>query len=166
MALNPIIKKVEQSKAFKSFIKEHPDYFLAHCFTMVSQGEKKFKWELGYYSEKTDKIIVFETEPKINMRPEEEAFKKEGTIKKLEVSKIKTSITKALKTCDEVVKSKYPKESITKKIIILQNLDKQLYNITLVSLSFDIINIKIDASTGEVLYDNIQNIMSLGRGEK
>jgi hypothetical protein len=166
MNLNQILKKVEQSKVFRKFIKEHPDYFLAHCFTMASEGEKKFKWELGYYSEKTDKLIVFETEPKVNMRPEEEAFKKEGTIKKLEVSQVKAGITKALKTCDEVMKSKYPKESITKKIIILQNLEKQLYNITLVSMSFDIINIKIDAKTGEVLYDNIQNIMSLGRREK
>jgi hypothetical protein len=73
MELKHVIKKVESSKAFKQFIKQHKDYFLAHCFTMVSQGEKKFKWELGHYSEKTDKLVVFETEPKVNMRPEEEA---------------------------------------------------------------------------------------------
>jgi hypothetical protein len=127
------------------------------------ESEKDIKWELGFYSEKADKIVVFETEPKINMRPEEDAFKKEGTIKKLDINKIKLNISKALKICDELVNKKYPHRSITKKIIILQNLDKQIYNITLVTLSFDILNIRIDAINGEVLSDNIQSIMGLGR---
>jgi uncharacterized membrane protein YkoI len=73
------------------------------------------------------------------------------------------SVGKALKACDELVASKYPGKSVTKRIIILQNLEAQVYNITLVTLSFDIINIKVDAVTGKVLADNIQNIMSLGR---
>lgn len=78
MDLKQTIKKVESSKVFKSFIKAHPDYFLAHCFAMLVEGEKEkdIKWELGYYSEKTDKIVVFETEPKVNMRPEEDALRK------------------------------------------------------------------------------------------
>ena len=175
MALKEVVKKVENSKSFKSFIKSHPDYFLAHCFAMVDQSpskdkkdkekekDKDIKWELGYYSEKTDKVVVFETLPKINMRPEEEAFKKEGTIKKLDIKKIKINIARVLKICTELVDRKYPNRSITKKIIILQNLEKEIYNITLVTLSFDILNIRIDATSGEVLSDNIQSIMSLGR---
>jgi len=163
MNLNQILRKVEQGKAFKKFMKGHPDYFLVHCFTMVSQGEKKLKWELGYYSEKADKLVVFEAEPELKMRPEEDAFKKEGTIKKLELKKVKVSVSKALKACDELVADKYPGKSVTKRIIILQSLEEQVYNITLVTLSFDIINIKVDAVTGKVLDDNIQNIMSLGR---
>lgn len=163
MNLSKVVKEVESSKAFKQFIKQHKDYFLAHCFTMVSQGEKKFKWELGYYSEKADKLVVFETSPKINMRPEEEAFKKEGSIKKLDLKKVKASVSKALKACEELVAAKYPGKSVTKRIIILQNLEAQVYNVTLVTLGFDIINIKVDAVTGKALSDNIQNIMSLGR---
>jgi len=163
MILKQAIKKVEQSKVFKAFIKKHPDYYLVHCFTMAGMAEKRFKWELGYYSEKTDRMVVFEIEPKVIMRPEEEAFKKTGTIKKLELGKVKVSVSMALKACDELVKGKYPRESITKRIIILQHLDKQVYNITLVSRSFNILNIKIDAATGEVLKENIQSIMSLGK---
>jgi hypothetical protein len=163
MAVKDEIKKLEASKVFKQFIKQHKDYFLVHCFTMVSESEKKFKWELGYYSEKADKLVVFEASPKINMRPEEEAFKREGSIKKLELGKVKASVDKALKACDELVAAKYPGKSITKRIIILQNLESQVYNVTLVTLGFDIINIKVDAVTGKALSDNIQNIMSLGR---
>ena len=163
MILKQTIKRVEASKAYKSFIKKHPHYYLAHCFAMLVEGEREYKWELGYYSEKTDKMVVFETEPKIKMRPEEEAFKKTGTIKGLELSEVKISAGKALEICDKLVKHKYPKQVITKRIIILQHLDKQVFNITLVTQSFNILNIKVDAATGEVLHENIQSIMSLGR---
>jgi hypothetical protein len=165
MNLKQTIKKVESSKDFKQFIKSHPDYFLAHCFAMLVEGEKEkdIKWELGYYSEKTDKVVVFETVPEINMRPEEDAFKKDGTIKKLDIKKVKIDISKALKICSELTDKKYPNRSITKKIIILQNLEKEIFNITLVTLSFDILNIRLDAATGEILSDNIQSIMGLGR---
>jgi hypothetical protein len=165
MTLKDNVKKVESSKIFKDFIKANPDYFLAHCFAMLVEGEKEkdIKWELGYYSEKTDKVVVFETTPNINMRPEEDAFKKDGTIKKLDIKKVKINVSKALKSCEELTTKKYPNRNITKKIIILQNLEKEIFNITLVTLSFDILNIRIDAATGEVLSDNIQSIMGLGR---
>ncbi|MBU1198544.1 MAG: hypothetical protein KKF46_02475 [Nanoarchaeota archaeon] len=163
MILKDAVKKVEESKVFKAFIKEHSDYYLVHCFTMFDEGERKHKWELGYYSQKTDKMVVFETDPKVNMKPEEEAFKKEGTVKKLEISKVKISPSSALEISTGLVKNKYPAQLITKRIVILQNLDKQVYNITLISANFSILNIRIDSSTGEVLQDNIQNIMSLGK---
>nr|MCK4930125.1 PepSY domain-containing protein [Nanoarchaeota archaeon] len=163
MILKQTIKKVEESKTFKSFIKKHPDYYLVHCFTMVDEGEKKYIWELGYYSGKTDRMVVFETKPKIIRRAEEEAFKKQATIKKLDLSKVRISLSKALDICNNLVKDKYPKQNISKKIIILQHLDKQVYNITLVTRNFNILNIKIDSNTGEVLQENIQNILSLGK---
>ena len=166
MILSNTSRKVEKSKVFKGFIKKNPEYYLAHCFTMLNEGEKKFKWELGYYSEKTDKVVVFETDPKVVMRPEEEVFKKEGVVKKLDLSKAKVSLGKAMKICNEIIKKKYPNRSITKSIIILQSLEKQMYNITFVTISFDILNIKIDAATGEVLSDNIQSVLSLGKVEK
>lgn len=166
--LKQLVGDVEDSKIFCSFIKKHPGYYLAHCFTMLNEGdkEKDIKWELGYYSDNTDKLVVFETVPEIKMHPEEEAFKKEGSIKKLDIKKVKVSITKTMKICNELVEEKYPNRSITKSIIILQNLEKQIYNITFVTLSFDILNIRLDAATGEVLSDNIQSIMSLGKVEK
>jgi len=163
MILKQTIRMVEQSKAFKSFIKKHPDYYLAHCFTMLDERERKYGWELGYYSEKTDKLVVFETKPSIRMRPEDEVFKKSGIIKKLELSKVRISVSKALDICNRLLKDKYPKQVITKRIIILQRLKNQVYNITLITSSFNILNIKVDSVTGGVLQENIQSIMSLGK---
>jgi len=182
MALKDIIKKVEKNKSFKSFIKANPDYYLAHCFSMIDEGKKDkeekakgkgtgakkqaVKWELGYYSDKADKLVVFEISPKVVMRDAENALKRDGSINKLDMAKVKVSLTKALDICSELMSKNYPGRSVTKNIIVLQNLDGQMYNITLVTLSFDIINIKIDSETGEVISHNLQSIMSLGKWEK
>lgn len=166
MDLKQSIKKVESSKAYKQFIKANPEYSLAHCFTMFQEGDKEHKWEMGYYSGKTDKLVVFETSPKVLMRDAEDALKREGTINKLDISKVKVSLTRALEVCSELLSKEYPGKSVTKNIIVLQNLERQMFNVTLVTISFDIINIKIDAETGEVIDHNLQSIMSLGKWEK
>lgn len=163
VSLKSLVGKVESSRVFKSFIKEHPHYYLAHCFAMISGDEEGCAWELGYYSEKSDKLVVFETKPRIRMRPAEEVFKRSGVVKKLDLGAVRVGVKRALGVCEDVVRSKYAGERITKRIVILQHLDRQVYNITLVSRSFNIINIRVDARTGVVLEDDIRSIMSLGR---
>ncbi|MBN2459454.1 hypothetical protein JXB28_04165 [Candidatus Woesearchaeota archaeon] len=166
MDLKQTIKKVESSKAYKQFIKANPEYYLVHCFSMFQHGDKEHKWELGFYSEKTDKLVVFETMPKVVMRKAEEALKRDGSIKKLDMGKVKVSLTRALEIVSELLAKEYPNRSITKNIIVLQNLERQMYNITLVTISFDIINIKIDADSGDIISHNLQSIMNLGKWEK
>lgn len=166
MILKDAIKKVEESKELKKFLKDHPDYYLAHAFTMLDEKEKRYDWELGYYSPSEDKLAVFETEPKINLKALDDAFKKDGSIAKLQMKDVEISVASAMEKCDELMKSKYSSQTITKRIIILQNLDGQVYNVTLVCMSFSLINIRIDAKTGIVVKDNIQSIMGLGQWEK
>jgi hypothetical protein len=159
--LKVLIKKLESSSQFKKFKKEHPDYYLVHCFKMIEQkGESE--WQIGYYSEEKDRMIVFNTKP-IKVNPEEEIFKKAGVIKKLDIRKVKTGFERALEIAEDIRKRYYSGEMITKKIIILQHLKKQLWNITLISMSFNIINIKINAETGIILKKSIESIMKLGR---
>lgn len=130
---------------------------------MLHAEQEDFKWELGYYSKKTDRIVVFETSPKIKKRPEEEAFKRKGSINRLDLNKVRISASQALKKCNELVSKKYSGQSITKKIIILQNIKSEVYNITLVSRGFNIINTRIDAENGKVTKHNMQSILSLGK---
>ena len=165
MILKQTLKQVEESKEYKKFIKESPDFYLTHCFTMMSAEDKKFAWEFGYYSKKKDKVVVFESVPKIKQRPEEDTFKKEGVISCLDMKKVRIAVKNAIETCEALVQEKYGGQTITKYIIILQNLEKATYNITVVTMSFNIINIHIDASSGKVIKSNIQSIMNLGRPE-
>jgi len=164
--LKQTLKKVETSKAFKDFKGSNPDFYLAHCFTMLDEAEKKYNWELGYYSPTKDKLVVFETEPEVKLRDEDDAFTRDKVIPELKFSNVKFSLAKAMELCDQLVKEKYSAHMITKRIIILQHLDRDLYNITLVTRSFGVLNIKIDAVSGEITSHNLQSLMGLGKWEK
>ena len=49
-----------------------------------------------------------------------------------------------------------------KEVVILQNLDVgQVWNITYITKSFQTLNIKIDAETGDVLEDKLHQIFSM-----
>jgi hypothetical protein len=166
MNLKDTIKKVEKSRAFKDFIKDNPEFYLAHCFTMLDENDKKYEWQVGYYSLKKDKLVVFETVPGIKLLDQDDAFTRENIVKKLDMKLVKISLGKALEICDGLVKEKYSAQTITKRIIILQTLEKQIYNMTLITMSYSILNIKIDAGSGEIISHNLQSILSLGKWEK
>jgi hypothetical protein len=166
MILKDIIKKIGTDKTATQWKKKNPDFYLVHAFTMLDEQEKKYRWELGYYSKSKDKLVVIATDPAIKIGDEEDVFKKEGAVSPLEFSKVKLSVAKAMEICDKLLKEKYPAQNVTKRIILLQATDRQIYNITLVTRSFAIINIKIDAINGEIVNHNLQSIMGLGNWEK
>jgi hypothetical protein len=166
MILKDAIKKTEETKTYKDWAKKNKDYCLVHAFTMLDEQDKKYNWQLGYYSKEKDKLVVIETEPEIKIGSEEDVFKKEGVVNQLDFKKVKVSVQKAMTICDELLQKKYSAQTITKRIILLQKIEKEIYNLTLVTRAFGIINIKIDAVTGEVISDNIQSIMGLGKWEK
>lgn len=166
MILKETIKRIEKDKKYKDWKKNHPDFYLAHAFTMLDEKEKKYRWEMGFYNPKTDMLTVVETDPAVAIRPEEEVFKKDGKVSPLDMKKISVSVAKAMQICDDVVKEKYSAHVVTKRIILLQNIDRQIYNITLVTLSFHLLNLRIDAETGEIVSQNMQSIMGLGQWQK
>ena len=166
MILKETLSKTEKSKAFRQWKKQNPEFYLAHAFTMLDEKEKKYRWELGFYNPKTDRLAVVETDPQVLVRPEEEVFKKEGQVKPLDMSKVEVSVARANQACDDLIREKYSAQVVTKRIILLQNIDRQLYNITLVTLSFSLLNVKVDAGTGDVVSHNLQSIMGLGEWQK
>ncbi len=53
-----------------------------------------------------------------------------------------------------------PEEEITKKIIILQQKESPLWNITYITKSLNILNLKVDAISGKLLEQKTENIMN------
>jgi hypothetical protein len=86
-----IVENLEKTDDFKKFIEEKPDYSLAHIFWMIDENNNKTKEEIGYYSEKNDDLVVFEMIPSLKQRDPEEAFKKEGIVKTLDIKEVNTS---------------------------------------------------------------------------
>ncbi|MBU0472211.1 MAG: hypothetical protein KKF89_01065 [Nanoarchaeota archaeon] len=160
MLLKKAIEKIESSKAFKDFKEENPEFYLAHAFTIIDKIQQE--WQVGYYGKKRDKVVVFITGETITKSPEEEIFKKPGHhVKELDLKKVKLTLETAINKAEELVKKKYSAEIVNKIICILQNLETELYNLTLITQAFNIINIRIDAKNGEVLRESRQSILGL-----
>ncbi|MAE13212.1 hypothetical protein CMO92_01485 [Candidatus Woesearchaeota archaeon] len=158
MFITDFITKVESSESYKEFIKNHPDYYLVHLFCMQPDEN----WQAGYYSEKEDKIVIFSGTPVMNST-EEDSFKKQGIIHPLPINEITIDADKAIQLAEQAKNTKHSAETINKKIIILQIIEQPVWNITLISDSFSMINIRIHAKTGETLRIKADSILSLGK---
>jgi len=164
ITIKGLVNEVESSKEFKGYKEDNKEAYLAHFFCMKDKDVEKGNWQAGYYSKEQDKITVFETNP-VKKLPEEEVFKKEDLVKPLIISNVKIEPEEAFEKIDELLKKDYSAEIVTKKIVLLQTLEKELYNITLITQSLSLINIKIDANTGEFISHEKKSIMSLKADE-
>jgi hypothetical protein len=162
MELTAAIMAIESSEAFKGFSKEHPKRYFAHAFSM-ERPEDPFRWQLGYYVPDIKKLFVFKAEP-VEALPADDAYG-EVAITRLELKDIKVEPDDAKKVALGLKEQRFPAEQVTKVILILQNLDRPLYNFTLVTSTFNILNLRIDAMSGEVLSSEMRSIMSLRRDE-
>lgn len=153
-------KKLLDSKDYQEFDKNEKDFEFVHA-SIMKEADKQASWEFGFYNAVRDRIVVFETNP-VKRLLEQEVFKEGPTINKLELDKVSVSYDTAMKIAEMMRKMKYQSEPVTKYIVILQNLTTQVWNITLVTAAFNLINIKVDAKTAEVISDNKHSIIDLG----
>ncbi len=161
MEIKKAYEKLLSSEEYKSFRKNEKKSYLTHA-ALITEANKKDGWEFGFYNKETDRITTFTTNP-LKRQPEDQAFKQEGsTIKKLDLEKINTTYKEITILAEQYRNKNYPSEQVIKIIAILQHLHKQLWNITLITKSFSIINLKIDAKTKELLSASKSSIMDLG----
>jgi hypothetical protein len=161
MDINDVVKTIGDSDEFKEFIKDNPENYLVHLFSMMD-AEHKDDWQVGYYSKKSDKITVFELDNgKITVIPAQEAFKEKNYIAPLKVDQIKVTREEAMAKVQEIIKENYSAENFAKAIVLLQNLPeyKQLWNITMVTATFNVINVKINAITGELIKHSKESLI-------
>ena len=158
MSFRNDIKHLEKSDEFKAWKKKDPKSYLVHAFAT----DQKDRWQFGYYNPGSDRITTFVMDKKSIQSSNDEVFKESGTVERLELDKLKIGFENAKEIAEKLRKEKYPNEQVNKSIFILQSLNKKmLWNITLVTLSFNLINVKIDAIDGNILSDVKESIMSL-----
>ncbi|MCF7871514.1 hypothetical protein K9L97_00605 [Candidatus Woesearchaeota archaeon] len=160
MGVKESFEDLQCSEEFKSFLENESGFILAHAHLM-KEFDKDADWEFGFYNASRDAMTVFETNPVVRT-PEQEVFKKSGVLKELDLNLVEVDFDEAMRLCETVRKDKYSSELIAKYIVILQNLHKQLWNITLVTKSFGLINIRIDAKSGDIISSNMTSIGDLG----
>ncbi len=141
---------LENSEAYKSWDKG--DNYLCHVFLMT---DKLHTIQFGYYSPEKDLITSFLIgQDKVEKEPESKAFKKpEAKIEPLNLEEVEFDIIEAIDIAEKLRKEKYPAFGVLKKIIVIQTIKEPTYNITLVTNSFETLNIKINAKNKEIISD-------------
>lgn len=162
MKIKEIIENLEKTKEFKDYKKQNEYSFLSHIFHIDDEPNKD-DFQVGYYN-KDDTITTFIiNQDQVKIIPQAEIFKKpDMEVKKLNVDDVKITIQQADKIARDILKEKYKKETASKRILILQNIELNLvYNITFITQKSSIINIKIDAKTGEIKHESLTPLSSL-----
>lgn len=149
-----MLEIVEGSKEYQAWKKKNPQGYLSHFFCPISADcELKSDWEIGFYAPNSEKMTVFACGEAVTVKEnDDDVFKKpEQRVEKLDIDSVKINFAKAAEVFGTQVEELFPKAGRGDGFVILQNLDgKSLWNLTFITRDLKFINIKIDASTGEI----------------
>ncbi|GEM_PF-540040 len=164
-----VLKKLEESKDFKTWHGANPKHYLASAFTVI-EG-KPVEWQICFYNKKSDRITAFViSEQGVSHSAESEVFKEpDKKLEKLEEEKIKAGINDVLKTTEKFQKETYPVEKPVKIIVVLhkdQELSNIIWNITYLTQTFKTLTVKVDAETGEIKEHTLNSLFSMVKDVK
>ncbi len=156
--LKELYDHIQDSKEFKSWHKKNSDFYLCSFFTILNEQG----WQVDYYSPSKDRIASFIFEQKLKvLNTDSKVFKKEGLkVDKLNLDEIKINLETALDIVLKLKNKKYSNEKANKVIVILQKIKKPLWNITYLTATFNILNVKIDAKSGKIIEEKIMPALS------
>ena len=159
--LKKAIKDLQNVKEFKDFKKKNPKAYLASCVVIID-GKNVGDWQVAYYQPKNNKMTTFVIKDKVEVKGEDDIFQKEKVeIKELKLNGIKLSLNEMLKQIEDLRKKNHPGDFPNKIIVVLQNLDNRIiWNVTHLTSTLKIWNIKLDAKTDELIEEKIENVLS------
>jgi len=153
MQLKQAIEELEKSEEFLEWKKIYPHYYLAHGFMIKEESPE---WQIGYTD--GEKVVTFFLNP-VKIMPEQETYKRpDEKIQKLEKEKLFLSLEKAEEIFNKIKNEKYASEKIFKTIILVQNNNQNMYNITGLTYSYKSLNVKIDMY-GKVISDSLFSLV-------
>ncbi|MBW2987119.1 hypothetical protein KY336_01085 [Candidatus Woesearchaeota archaeon] len=145
--------------------KDRIDY-LAHFFAMLDNKLDRIgNWQLGFYNKKEDVIIVFELmqDGTINVSESKPLKKEEHVVGELKIEELELNFDEALKKQIKFQKEKYPGNMTVKMVVLLQELEKSpVWNLTVVTSTYNTLNVKIHAKTGEIIDHSLDSLLSWG----
>lgn len=164
--LNDLLRLVEDSEIFKGWKNKNNDSYLCAFFKYVGSTENP-EWQVHFYQPKSDTITVFKIGAEIQIIEENSAIlKKDDTVQELNLDKAHVDFVDALNISDEFRKDTYPNEIVIKRIVILQKLKDikcAIWNITCMTTSFNLLNTKIDAESGQIIDESLKPLLKYGK---
>ncbi len=152
--LKDILKNLEQTDAFKKWKTQHENAFLSSFFIVDAQG-----WQLAFYSPSSKKMSTFLKDRLV--QADSAIFKLKGEkVEELKLDEVKVDLEEAYSIADKELEEKHPGYKPNKKIIVLQKLDSiPIWNITYLTTSFYIYNIKINASDKKITFEDFASAL-------
>ena len=125
-----------------------------------SQSEQyQATWQFGLYAKSTDLITAFTVKGTqadgfiIDQQKADEVTKEPtAELLSLDFDKIKLKSEQALEIATKFIEREYSSTAAQSKILLLQNMVElgEVWNVTIISKAFDVMNVKIDARDGTV----------------
>lgn len=148
--IKKFLQELEESKVFKEF-KENNQLAYNSSICKIQNN-----LQIDFYDPNKDMITSFTKKDNEIILQESEVFRKEKIkIPELKINKVKITLEEIEKTISE----KY-QEIPTKKIFILQQTEFPIWNITYLTQSLNILNVKINAESGEIIEEKIESALN------
>jgi hypothetical protein len=168
MSFHHALENLQAHDVFQTWREENPNHYLVHGFLMLDPSVKN-EWQIGFYHPEADTISAFavDDEGNVTMNPPSEVFKKEVIIEELDADAVEHDVDRALSDAEDHRAAKYPGHEPARTIILLQHLPQgQVWNITFVTKTFAVCNIKIDAKTHEIVHSSCETLLAWGDVDK
>jgi len=158
-----VMTALTRDPLFDDWKKQHHKSFMSHFFCSLSSDcVPKTLWEIGFYTPNTKKMVVFvEHENGFEIKPEDDVFTKEtDTIEELSMDSVTFPFPEAVSRTKNEIPTVFSGEQLSDGFVVLQKLQgKELWNFTFVTKSVKFANIRIDASSGEVVSSQIVELV-------
>ena len=153
MKVKDAFKILEKDKKFKCWQKKNVDFFLTNVFIMIQGSDEINKIQIGYCNKKGDKITSFIVDKDSIVQFSDKIFKEPTSkVEMIDINNVKISVNVALRNANKAQEKYYPAAVSTKKILLLQNQgNREIWNITFVTNSLEILHFNIDCKDGRLL---------------
>lgn len=147
------LKKIIDNKDFAKWKKKHQSSYFTSAFLSDDV------WQFDFLDPDSGMMACFKIVDNGIFCEESEIFRKERKeIKELDLNEIRIDLEKAEKLVFKTMSKEYKDEEIQKKFIVIQVLDKLVWNITYITKKFNVLNVKIDAVKGIVLEHSAESL--------
>src|SRR3989344_3595188 len=159
MEIKELLERVMNSRLYKNFNNDDKAYLCS--FFKIDGEEEQDEWQVDFYNPEKDKITSFKeigNQIRIIGKDSKIFKEKEAKVNELRIDKVKIAPEDAIKAVDELKKKKYSGEEALRRIVILQSTKelKENWNITYLTTSFNILNVKINAKNGKVIEESLK----------
>ncbi len=152
---------VQKTKEFKEFKKNSPNAYLCAGFLLI-ESLNNAEWQMDYYcpDRKVMATVVLEDKKSSVKESNQISLTPEG-VTELNLEKVDYDFEDALKVIDGLLTEKYAGHKANKIITVLQNVKgSETWNITYLTNQFHVLNVKINAETGDLISEKLEPIIS------